>query len=383
MPIACLAIAALVASRRCLCVESTQSHGRAGRSWRRSWSRWSSSCSRSTCACRCSAPSPPTARTPPTRRSAATAACSSCPCSGPTSTSARSPWPTRGSRRASGRWATRRRRRRPPTGSPGGSGRSRAAAARSPPTSGSASSSCTAASTSRAASSPPAAPTRAEAALRRDGLAAARARRRDLELAAALRASPVGYGQATMAPTETDYLEAILNANVYDVAVETPLQEAPLLSAAPRQPAASEARGPAARLLVQAPRRLQQDVAPVRRPSCGAASSPRRPATTRRASRSRRSGSGTAATIVMPVTTPQIKVDSVAALGATVVLEGDSYDDAYAEAMRIGAAPEAHVRPPLRRPRRDRRPGHDRDGDPAPAAASRSTRSSSPSAAAG
>ena len=38
----------------------------------------------------------------------------------------------------------------------------------------------------------------------------------------------------------------------------------------------------------------------------------------------------------MPVTTPQIKIDSVAALGATVVLEGDSYDDAYAEAMRIG-----------------------------------------------
>ena len=37
----------------------------------------------------------------------------------------------------------------------------------------------------------------------------------------------------------------------------------------------------------------------------------------------------------MPMTTPQIKIDSVAALGATVVLEGDSYDDAYAEAMRI------------------------------------------------
>ena len=29
---------------------------------------------------------------------------------------------------------------------------------------------------------------------------------------------------------ETDYLEAILNANVYDVAIETPLQQAPLLS---------------------------------------------------------------------------------------------------------------------------------------------------------
>ena len=31
-------------------------------------------------------------------------------------------------------------------------------------------------------------------------------------------------------PRETDYLEAVLNANVYDVAIETPLQEAPLLS---------------------------------------------------------------------------------------------------------------------------------------------------------
>ena len=34
-----------------------------------------------------------------------------------------------------------------------------------------------------------------------------------------------------MPAAETDYLEAILNANVYDVAIETPLQEAPLLSA--------------------------------------------------------------------------------------------------------------------------------------------------------
>src|SRR3954462_2749762 len=33
-----------------------------------------------------------------------------------------------------------------------------------------------------------------------------------------------------MPAAETDYLEAILNANVYDVAIETPLQQAPLLS---------------------------------------------------------------------------------------------------------------------------------------------------------
>jgi threonine dehydratase len=38
----------------------------------------------------------------------------------------------------------------------------------------------------------------------------------------------------------------------------------------------------------------------------------------------------------MPVTTPQIKVAAVRALGADVVLEGDSYDDAQEKAVRIG-----------------------------------------------
>jgi threonine dehydratase len=42
------------------------------------------------------------------------------------------------------------------------------------------------------------------------------------------------------------------------------------------------------------------------------------------------------ATIVMPTTTPQIKVDAVAARGAAVVLEGDSYDEAYAHAEQLG-----------------------------------------------
>ena len=57
MPIACLAIAALVAHAVALCVESTQSRAGAGRSWRRAWSWRLSRCSRSTCGCRCSAPS--------------------------------------------------------------------------------------------------------------------------------------------------------------------------------------------------------------------------------------------------------------------------------------------------------------------------------------
>lgn len=44
---------------------------------------------------------------------------------------------------------------------------------------------------------------------------------------------------------------------------------------------------------------------------------------------------GIRATIVMPVTTPGIKVDSVRALGGKIVLHGDSYDEACAHAMEI------------------------------------------------
>ncbi|MBP7275027.1 MAG: threonine ammonia-lyase, biosynthetic [Kiritimatiellae bacterium] len=47
------------------------------------------------------------------------------------------------------------------------------------------------------------------------------------------------------------------------------------------------------------------------------------------------------ATIVMPVTTPSIKVDSVSARGARVVLHGDRFDDALARALRI--AEEEHL----------------------------------------
>ena len=44
---------------------------------------------------------------------------------------------------------------------------------------------------------------------------------------------------------------------------------------------------------------------------------------------------GIAATIVMPVTTPSIKVDAVTALGGRVVLHGDNYDEAYTKASEI------------------------------------------------
>jgi len=41
------------------------------------------------------------------------------------------------------------------------------------------------------------------------------------------------------------------------------------------------------------------------------------------------------ATIVMPETTPLIKVEATENLGAAVILHGDSYDEAYAEARRL------------------------------------------------
>ena len=47
---------------------------------------------------------------------------------------------------------------------------------------------------------------------------------------------------------------------------------------------------------------------------------------------------GTHALIVMPVTTPQIKVQAVQARGAQVVLHGDTYDAAYAHALELAAA---------------------------------------------
>ena len=44
---------------------------------------------------------------------------------------------------------------------------------------------------------------------------------------------------------------------------------------------------------------------------------------------------GVTTTIVMPVTTPAIKVETVRRLGGKAVLQGDSYDDAYAHAMTL------------------------------------------------
>jgi threonine dehydratase len=132
-----------------------------------------------------------------------------------------------------------------------------------------------------------------------------------------------------------DYLEEILRAAVYDVAVETPLELAPSLSERLDN-----------RLLLK-----REDLQPIFSFKLRGAYNKmsRLPAAALKrgviAASAGNHAQGVAlaaqelhapATIVMPITTPQITIDAVAARGATIVLEGDSYDDAHAHALELG-----------------------------------------------
>jgi threonine dehydratase len=132
----------------------------------------------------------------------------------------------------------------------------------------------------------------------------------------------------------TDYLGRILKARVYDVAVETPLEQAAGLSKRLRnrlllkredlQAVFSFKLRGAYNKMASLPRaRLAKGVIAA---SAGNHAQGVALAAQRLACR---------AVIVMPVTTPRIKVDAVQARGAEVRLFGDSYSDAYQEAMRI------------------------------------------------
>ncbi|HEY6908602.1 MAG TPA: threonine ammonia-lyase, biosynthetic [Myxococcales bacterium] len=131
-----------------------------------------------------------------------------------------------------------------------------------------------------------------------------------------------------------DYLERVLRARVYDVAVESRLDVAPGLSARLRnrvllkredlQPVFSfKLRGAYNKMAGLSAAALRRGViaASAGNHAQGVALSAQR--------------LGCRATIVMPVTTPRIKVDAVAARGAKVVLAGDSYDDAYRHAKAL------------------------------------------------
>jgi threonine dehydratase len=132
------------------------------------------------------------------------------------------------------------------------------------------------------------------------------------------------------------YVERILKARVYDVAIESPLDPMPRLSARvgcevllkreDMQPVFSfKLRGAYNKIanLSETAARRGVICASAGNHAQGVALAAKR--------------RGIPAVIVMPVTTPAIKVQAVAALGGEVVLHGDVFDSAYEHALKLAA----------------------------------------------
>ena len=130
------------------------------------------------------------------------------------------------------------------------------------------------------------------------------------------------------------YIEKILNADVYDVAAQTPLTQAPTLS---------ERMGCDVRL-------KREDLQPIFSFKCRGAYNKMASLSDEERARGVVAASagnhaqgvalaaqklGVQATIVMPVTTPSIKVEAVRRRGAQVVLQGDAFDQASEFANRL------------------------------------------------
>ena len=131
-----------------------------------------------------------------------------------------------------------------------------------------------------------------------------------------------------------DYLKKILTARVYDVATETALEPARqlskrlhntvLLKREDQQPVRSfKLRGAYNKMAQLSAEQLSKGVicASAGNHAQGVALSASR--------------LGARAVIVMPTTTPQLKVDAVRGLGGEVVLYGDSYSDAYTHSLSL------------------------------------------------
>ncbi|MDE2617393.1 MAG: threonine ammonia-lyase, biosynthetic [Burkholderiales bacterium] len=131
-----------------------------------------------------------------------------------------------------------------------------------------------------------------------------------------------------------DYLKKILTARVYDVAVESPFEPAKalsrrlhnkvLLKREDQQAVFSfKLRGAYNKMAHLSPDELKRGVicASAGNHAQGVALGAHR--------------LGTRAVIVMPTTTPQLKIDAVKALGGEVALHGDSYSDAYTHALTL------------------------------------------------
>ncbi len=128
------------------------------------------------------------------------------------------------------------------------------------------------------------------------------------------------------------YIERILKARVYDVAIESPLDEAPrlsrrldnriLLKREDLQPVFSfKLRGAYNRIAHLSEATAKRGII------CSSAGNHAQGVALAAKRR------GVAATVVMPLTTPAIKVRAVEDLGAEVVLHGDDYDSAFERAL--------------------------------------------------
>ncbi|HEX6734400.1 MAG TPA: threonine ammonia-lyase, biosynthetic [Azonexus sp.] len=131
-----------------------------------------------------------------------------------------------------------------------------------------------------------------------------------------------------------DYLEKVLNAQVYDVAVETPLELAGNLSARignklslkreDMQPVFSfKLRGAYNKIASLSADKLKRGVI------CASAGNHAQGVALSAAQ------VGCRAVIVMPTSTPGIKIDAVKRRGGEVVLHGDSFDEACAYALEL------------------------------------------------
>ena len=150
------------------------------------------------------------------------------------------------------------------------------------------------------------------------------------------------------------YLKRILNARVYDVAIETSLDVAPnlssrtgnliLLKREDMQPVFSfKLRGAYNKMAQLTKEQLEHGViaASAGNHAQGVAMSALR--------------LGCKATIVMPTTTPQVKIDAVKRFGQSsvkILLHGESYNDAYDHALESPVQPpvEPPVQPPVQPP---------------------------------
>ena len=133
---------------------------------------------------------------------------------------------------------------------------------------------------------------------------------------------------------KTDYIKKILNAPVYDAAIETPIDKASILSKRLNN-----------RVLIK-----REDLQPVFSFKIRGAYNKMAQLTDEEKSKGVIAASagnhaqGVAlaavklnikATIVMPVTTPAIKVNSVKEKGGKVILHGDTFNEAFLQAVKI------------------------------------------------